>query len=420
MSAYLRRMVDMSPAGVLLNDPNRDYRLYHNRDWFRETRTPWVRLWAPWFSFQANSSQTPGTGSNSAAAAQISALDQQIAAANADGVKVMLVSWGVPQWANGTAGIAQGSAADFNYGTLNNGTAIDPGTKGIGPWDRMSKGQWDNWHNYGIAPPSAKSLLYKMPLDLSSAGPWGRWIDWLYRRYLGNNRYGAKIAALEILNEPNGYQLWPQQTEVGSSVIADNFARTNSYQVPIAQLMQTADSISASYGRGILLVGPAAADTPSNSRLLTPFDVFTRKVLNALESRGFTGNDRFVWSQHNYWDVEVPLATGARSITTATLLQNRWHGLSEPAGPIVFLTEGGYRFPMYHTDAATQNQRVTDAWSRVFDPTNSVGMFANYGMYTDPQPSGDCGLRGNGPGCVDVCGAARPVYGTWASLPSLA
>ena len=49
-----------------------------------------------------------------------------------------------------------------------------------------------------------------------------------------------------------------------------------------------------------------------------------------------------------------------------------------------------------------------------------VGMFANYGMYTDNQPNGDCGLRDNAPGCVDVCGAPRPVYTTWAALPSVA
>ena len=59
MSDYLRRMVDMSPAGVLLNDPNRDYRLHHNRDYFQATQTKWVRLWAPWFSFQSGSSETP-------------------------------------------------------------------------------------------------------------------------------------------------------------------------------------------------------------------------------------------------------------------------------------------------------------------------------------------------------------------------
>ena len=420
MSDYLRRMVDMSPAGVLLNDPNRDYRLYHNRDWFRETQTPWVRLWAPWFSFQANSSQTPGTGSNSSAASQISALDQQIAAANADGVRVMLVSWGVPQWANGTGGIAQSSAADFNYGTTNGGTAVDPKTGGSGPWDRMSKAQWDNWHNYGVAPTSMKSLLYKRPNDVTTKGPWGRWIDWLHRRYTGNNPYAAKITALEILNEPNGYQLWPQQTPVGSTLIASNFARTTPNQAPIAQMIKTADAISARYGRQLLLVGPATADTPNNSRLLTGFDVFTQNVLTALEGLGFVGNDRFAWSQHSYWDIEVPQASGARSITTASLLAGRWRGLAEAAGPVVFLTEGGYRFPLYHTDAATQNQRVTDAWNRVFLPSNSVGMFANYGMYTDPQPSGDCGLRDNAPGCVDVCGAARPVYGTWGALPSLA
>jgi hypothetical protein len=420
MSTYLRRLVDMSPAGVLLNDPNRDYRLYHNRDWFRETQTKWVRLWAPWFSFQANSPDTPGTKANSAAAPQISALDQQIAAANADGVNVLVVSWGVPQWANGTAGIAQNSAADFNYGTTNGGTAVDRKAKGIGPWDRMSKSQWDSWHANGVPPTGLKSLLYKLPTNLSVTGPWGRWIDWLYNRYRGNNPYGARITALEILNEPNGFNLWPQQSPVGSSVVDNNFAQTAPDQRPIAQMMQTADTIAARYGRVLTLVGPATADTPSSNRRITPFDVFTQNVLGALDGLGFHGNNRFVWSQHSYWDIEIPLSTGSRSITTAALLRGRWNGLAEAAGPVVYLTEGGYRFPLYHTDTTAQDQSTTNAWNRVYAADNAVGMFANYGMYTDPQPNGDCGLRDNGPGCVDICGAARPVYGTWANLPSLA
>jgi hypothetical protein len=420
MSTYLRRIVDLSPAGVLLDDPNRDYRLYHNREYFKATGTKWVRLWAPWFAFQKYSSQTPGTGSNSGAARQIASLDQQVAAANADGVKVMLVSWAVPQWANGTSGITENSAADFNFGTINNGSAVNPNTGGIGPWDRMSKAQWDNWHNFGVKPTSFKSLLYKRPTDTSTTGPWGRWIDWLYNRYRGNNPYGAKATALEILNEPNGFNLWPQQTPVGSSVIADKFNRSAGDQLPIAQLMKTADAIAARYGRTITLVGPGSADSPTNSRLITPYNVFTQNVLAGLDSVGFHGNSRFVWSQHHYWDIEIPLATGARSITTAGLLKGRWNGLAEAAGPIVFLTEGGYRYPVYHTDTATQNKYVADAWARVFADTNAVGMFGNYGMYTDPQPSADCGLRDNHAGCVDVCGDARPVYATWAALPSLA
>ncbi len=420
MSTYLRRMVDMSPAGVLLDDPGRDYRFHHNRDYFRETKTGWVRLWAPWFSFQTNSSQTPGTKRNSAAAPQISALDQQVAAANADGVKVMLVSWGVPQWASGTAAITENSAADFNYGTTNNGTAVDPNAKGLGPWDRMSKSQWDNWHNNGVAPTSFKSILYKQPTDLSTKGPWAKWIDWLYYRYIGNNPYGAKITALEIYNEPNGFQLWPQQSPVGSSVVANNFAQTPPDQRPVAQMMKTADAIAARYGRQLLLVGPATADTPNNSRLLTGFDVFTQNVLGALDGLNFHGNNRFVWSQHHYWDIERPLTAGARSTMTASSLSGRWNGLAEATGPMVFLTEGGYRFPIYHTDTATQNQHVADAWNRVYSDASGVGMFANYGMYTDNQPNGDCGLRDNAPGCVDVCGAPRPVYTTWAALPSVA
>ena len=80
-------------------------------------------------------------------------LDAEIAAARADGMKVMLTSWRYPRWANGP---------------------------------RRAR---------------RKDLTFSPPDDLSEDSPFGRWMAALGER---------DVDAIEVVNEPN-FQLWPQR-----------------------------------------------------------------------------------------------------------------------------------------------------------------------------------------------------------------
>jgi hypothetical protein len=71
------------------------------------------------------------------------ALDAQIRAANADGVRVILMPYRYPGWVNGTAGIVPGSDADV----------------ALAPQDRLAPGRW----TAAGAAARRKALVYRLP-----------------------------------------------------------------------------------------------------------------------------------------------------------------------------------------------------------------------------------------------------------------
>jgi hypothetical protein len=142
--ARMARGVALGPGFVDL--PEQRYSA--NRARFEETGTTWVRFWADWPLLQPSPTADP----------DLAALDGEIDAARADGLKVILTAWRFAPWANGTIGLE--------------GSRQEPG--------------------------------YRLPDDLSPRSAWARWIDFLIARYSG------RIDVLEIMNEPN-LQLWPQR-----------------------------------------------------------------------------------------------------------------------------------------------------------------------------------------------------------------
>jgi hypothetical protein len=142
----LARGVSLGPGG-----DGDQQRYVANRSRFAETATPWVKLWADWPRLQPDSSRPP----------DFSALDSDVAAARADGLKVMITVWRFAPWANGGA----------------------------------------------AAGPAGQDPTFRLPDDLSPSSAWGRWLDTVVARYAG------KADAIEIVNEPN-LQLWPQSGAV--------------------------------------------------------------------------------------------------------------------------------------------------------------------------------------------------------------
>src|ERR671917_563066 len=102
MSANLRKCISLQPLGqqrdvnqfsyVFWNPPENRH---PNRDFFRETNTKWIRLWADWSIIEP---ATRGVFDNDV----LKHLDDQIKLANDDGLKVILCMWRFPQWANGS------------------------------------------------------------------------------------------------------------------------------------------------------------------------------------------------------------------------------------------------------------------------------------------------------------------------------
>ena len=408
MAANLRRMVVLGPSGTITPGSSHDYRQAGNRRFFAETGTRWVRMWADWPTLMPDA--------RGFAPAIIDSLDEQIALARRDGLRIVLTLYRFPTWANG---VDQMSQADLD--------AAAP--------DRMAAG--------GSAT-SAKSLLFKYPDDVSPGSAWGDFVDRIASRYSAANlarpSLDATVDVLEIGNEPN-LQWWPQQGP--SNDPANRFGAGDVVVHDVlARMFATAKTIVARYGNEPMLGGPASADSVGDTRLRTGYDTLATRLLPALAAAGFTAGARFVWTHHNYTDVTfdqgpgstAPASTGVHTTNFAAdmrarLIAGGWAGwpAANPADPGIMLTEGG---------VTIQSIRRTDRWN-IQDPAaqrakqaelialsrermastadgTGIAVTSNYLWYTDPNfDSGLCDTLASG-------GATRPAYTTWGGLPSIA
>jgi hypothetical protein len=408
MAAGLRRMVVLGPSGTITPGSSHDYRQAANRRFFAETGTRWVRMWADWPTLM------PDAGGF--VPAIIDSLDEQIALARRDGLRIVLTLYRFPTWANGVDRMSQAQIDD------------------AAP-DRMAEGG---------AATSAKSLLFKYPDDVSPASAWGDFVDRIASRYSAGNparpSVDATIDVLEIANEPN-LQWWPQQ---GPSPTANRFDPGDVVVHDVLMRMfATAKAIVARYGNEPMLGGPGSADSVGDTRLRTGYDTMATRLLTALSGDGFTAGARFAWTHHNYTDVTFDQGAGttapdaARVSRTksfaadmrARLVAGGWAGwpAANPADPWIMLTEGGVTIQSIRNaqrwniqDAAAQRAKqaelVQRAWNRMATTPDGAGIAvaSNYLWYTDPNfDSGLCDTLASG-------GARRPAYTTWGGLPSFA
>ncbi|MDX6723691.1 MAG: hypothetical protein QOD73_2095 [Solirubrobacteraceae bacterium] len=411
MASTLRRMVVLGPSGTILPGGSQDYREAGNRRFFQETGTRWARLWADWPTLMPTASGFD--------TARLDALDEQIALARRDGLRIILTLYRFPTWANGIDGMTADQLA-----------ATMP--------DRRTAGQGDN---------QAKLVEFRYPDDVSAGSPWGRFVDALVGRYsrtdAGRPTLDATIDVLEVCNEPN-LQWWPQQSP---STTGDPFASSAAGIVVhdvVARMFETAQGIVAAHGGEPLLAGPGLADFLDTSRLRTGYASFAGRLLPLLASRGFRPGPGFAWTHHNYTDVTFDQGAGTTAPDAATVparttnnaadmrrrLVGNWAGW--PAGdasdPWVMITEGGVTMASLASAArwniadpaarlAKQAELIRRNWDRMATDTGDgagIAMVCNYLWYTDPNF--DSGL------CDDLAsgGATRPAYATWSGLPSFA
>ena len=288
------------------HDPH-DYLEWGNRDYVRASRTDVIRMQVSWRFLQP---QPPGDRDASWAQLNLDhgdgalrRLDRQIAAANRDGVRVILgIYHSYPEWSNGsTAGARE--------------------------------------------PVTGKPADAKLPLDLSPQGPWSWFVSYLAARYgtsrrtpggprpgdrrrpeAAGNPSGAKIWALEICNEPN-LLCWPQPG------VAD----------AVAAMATTAAGAVAGRPYPALLMLPATSDYPDEDIVedgvvvASGWPTFSAAVLDRLRGLAIAGGTLPAWSHHNYRDVKAAGGRTDRARQAIGLLSERgW-----PGDRRLYLTEGG-------------------------------------------------------------------------------
>jgi hypothetical protein len=412
VSSALRRCLALDPNGTIYPGSDGDYRAYQNETLAKDMRFPWVKFWAVWPMIQPLPPQqlpfsSLGSSSNPGLR-HLQALDGQVSAARAGGRKVVICAWQYPTWANGTS-----------YLTWNTREEVE-----FFPQDRMTRAEWDRWiassrTNYTV---KRKELIYRPPEDVSLASPYGQWIKFLINRYRG---HGTNVA-IEIMNEPS-LQMWPQQSP---SATADPFAAGSiAIGAKVARMMQTAQAASTAYGHPVLLLGPAGDDgprgnnpVPGSTRQRTMYATAVRSTLDGLDALAFKAHGRYVWSHHNYTDVEQDQGTDTglrnRAAHVRSLLVGRWRGWPQngqtSATPGVFITEGGARVNVVGS-LDLQAQRIKRNWDRMVRDDGDgagIGMVAQYLSYSAPYfDTGVCEASSIG-------GAKRPAYTTWKGLPT--
>ena len=283
------------------------------------------------------------------AGAHVAALDAQVDAAVADGLQVILMPYRYPRWANGTE-------------------------------DGKPAGSHGKAAPYRIAPGGH-----------GPGSPWAGFVDALWDRYAG------RMAAFEVVNEPN-LQLWPQP---GSAAA-------------VAEMMLTVDAAARRHGLSTTCLAPSHSDAETQRPfMVTEHEAFAEALLAVLDARGFQGGSHWVWSFHNYNDVE---RGENRAGALRARLTGRWRGrLAPDGGPLLYATEGGCRLEAvrrrFGRELGPDAQRMaqadvlSDALARVHT-AGGVGLMTQYTVCADPNY--DCGLREPG-------GAARPAFAAWVT-----
>jgi hypothetical protein len=268
MSTTLRRIIDLGSGGTARPGSPGDLRFHDNRTFFAETQTSWVRLWADWPLLQPDPSHPPDDP-DGAGAPFLAVIDDQIAAANADGIKVLLQLYRFPLWANGLErlGAERNTDAEISYAYP----------------DRIAPAAWASYVAAGRDParvnPSRRALEFGLPPDgLGPDSAWAAFFAFCHDRWrLGRRGSGPYVHGFELVNEPN-FQWWPQRAPAAGD---DPFALADlTAHVPMAQMMSSAAAIAAQHPDGTLLFAPSFADSELGGRTVTQYDEFTAKLLD--------------------------------------------------------------------------------------------------------------------------------------------
>lgn len=333
-------------------------------DW-PNTRTTWVRIWVSWDHIAphapngvAPQDDTAPTWNGGTVKEHVAALDAQIAFARSKGINVMLTFYNFPAWVNNVP---------------------------------------QSYPNYRRLPPQ----------DMSQTSWYAQYLLWAMVRWsaLNPNNNGAYCNAFEICNEPNLYELWPNDP-------------TPLYYYAGRQMV-TAQKLQQQFGiYSPVLAGPALGDddrldTGPNLRGCRPF---AEALCNYLRSQGFVPSIYWMWTHHNYKDVINGNTTLAQAVRGKLMANSFWAAYpnGDASRPYIYVTEGGSRLADVGGDRNLQATTVSTAYNACHSDASGagIGMFANYLDVGGGDPKFDTGLR-DAPSL-----APRPLYATWAGFPT--
>ena len=392
----MRKLISLGGSTALVPGGVHDYRLCR-RD-VLATGTTWVKIWLSWDEVQepfprprtlAESWDQLNAGVDGAmpkGELGLRVIDEQLRAANDDGVAVVLcLQTSYPSWSQGPAPpppphhVASerlprdaGPESPFGWFVAHLCARYKPGVAAnpFGPQARS-----------GLAPAAAWST---------------------------GNPSGGHVRAIEVCNEPN-LQAWPQA----------------SAPERVAQMMRTGAHWSAKLG-GPPIFGPGASDTDGGYRG-THYLEFTKALLGHLD--GWRPGRSFAWSHHNVKDTEERTTARLGAVRDA-LERFGWRDRT------LWLTEGGYDATppgtdqLVPTEAEKQRQArlmaegwaLTQEFSARAQRERRIGRVHTFGTHVvhdqdHPTNAYKSGLRDDYRYVPPEPGARRPLWFAWRDLP---
>ena len=372
------KLISLGGSTALIPASVHDYRFWSNREDVLATGTPWVKIWLGWDEVQGGyrvprtlqeswaqlNAGVPGALTSESKGLRV--IDGQIAAANRDGVRVILcLQSGYPEWARRGRGLPVLSAP-----------------KGyVGP--------------------------QQLPADLAPDSPFGWFVAHLASRY-GRREGGAPfVDAIEVSNEPN-LLAWPEQAAPRAA----------------AEMMRTADAWSARL-EGPAILGPGTSDTDGRSRGTHYLD-FTRAVLGEL--RAWQPRGRVGWSHHNYGDTKyggTPRLGAVRDALEEAGWPDRDIWLTEGGYDT---TDHGQPQTTVTAEAKALQARLiersyrdTAAFSAAAEREGRIGRVRTFSHHVihdqdDPTNTFKSGLRDDFRFDTEAIGARRPAWFVWRDL----
>ena len=305
MSTYLRKCIDIAPTAISHARPDRrrtTTATCASSPGGRQLRatTSHLRLLADWPSIQpvpaSRRARQPG-------AASLAALDAQVDAALADGMKIILVPYRYPRWANGTDGLrvrSVGGQRVLRRGIASRAAVAVP---------RLHRGP---------APDAAvqRRCEYRLPPDGFGPDSRGRrYVEWLWDRYADRRRrrvrgrQRAEPAALAAADHvetddcdgPLGHRR-ARRWSIAPRGRGDDDHDGRDRAPP--RRRRRSCSRPSMLGQRHRRRSRARTTISHTNRHTRATDPFAESLLDGARARGFDGGDRWIWSFHNYTDVE--------------------------------------------------------------------------------------------------------------------
>jgi hypothetical protein len=180
---------------------------------------------------------------------RLHALDEQIAAACAAGLRVVVMPYRFPCGRTGRPSSPRCATRTPRSPTPR--PTASPPRRGAA----TSRGRDPAQYN-----PSRRALEFRIPDEgVGDGTAWAGFLEFLYARYhLGQEASGRYVHGFELVNEPN-FQLWPQRAP---SPTDDPFATGPlTVQHTMAQYMAGAQAVAARHGDTTMLFAPSTADS---------------------------------------------------------------------------------------------------------------------------------------------------------------